>query len=88
MKVFLTNFIGLGRIIVSENDSKKVNQSTVPKYRILAKSIAFSAALMTKYDFHVEAKFKKNSLKKTFLKELKPIHTLYFYNANKSLFEF
>lgn len=47
MKVFLTNFIGLGRIIVSENDSKKVNQSTVPKYRILAKSIAFSAALMT-----------------------------------------
>ena len=55
----ITNFIGLERIIVLENESKKVNQSTVPKYRILAKFFAFSATLIRKYDFHAIAEFGK-----------------------------
>ena len=63
----ITGFIGLERIIISENDSKKVNQSTIPKYRILAKFFAFGAALMRKYDFHVVSEFgKKIGLKKVF----------------------
>ena len=63
----ITSFIGLERIIVSEYDSKKVNQSTMPKYRILAKFLAFVAGLMRKYDFHTLAEFgKKIGLKKVF----------------------
>lgn len=63
----ITNFIGLERIFVSENDSKKVNQSTIPKYRFLAKIFAFGAALIRKYDFHALAEFgKKIGLKKVF----------------------
>jgi hypothetical protein len=63
----ITSFLGLERIIVKENDSKKVNQSTVPKYRILAKIFAFFAAFMRKYDYHVLAEFgKKIGLKKVF----------------------
>ena len=63
----ITCFLGLERIIVKENDLKKVNQSTVPKYRILAKIFAFGAALMRKYDFHIVAEFgKKIGLKKVF----------------------
>ena len=63
----ITSFIGLERIIVSENDFKKVNQSTVPKYRILAKLFAFIASLIRKYDFHAVAEFgKKLGLKKVF----------------------
>lgn len=63
----ITCFLGLERIIVKENDSKKVNQSTVPKYRILAKFFAFIATLMRKYDFHTLAEFgKKIGLKKVF----------------------
>ena len=63
----ITSFLGLERIIVEENDSKKVNQSTVPKYIILAKFFAFIAALMREYDFHTLVEFgKKIGLKKVF----------------------
>lgn len=69
--LFITSSIGLERIIVSENDSKKVNQSSVPKYRILAKFFAFSATLIRKYDFHAVAEFGKILEIKKFLKEVK-----------------
>lgn len=63
----ITDFIGLERIIVSENQSKKINQSTVPKYMILAKLFAFCATLMRKYDLHVALEFgKRLGLKKVF----------------------
>lgn len=63
----ITSFIGLERIIINETDSRKVNQSTLPKYRLLAKIFASSASLIRKYDFHAVAEFgKKLGLKKVY----------------------
>ena len=63
----ITNFIGLKKIIISENDFKKVNQYTVPKHRALARFLAYSAELLRKFDLHIIINFgKKIGLKRVF----------------------
>lgn len=63
----ITSFIGIERIVLSVNDCIKVNQSSIPKYRIIAKYFAVVAGVIRKYDFHSLAEFgKKIGLKKVF----------------------